>query len=264
MEDQVLFWRDGDAFVGTILIQGGWNPDEANGGAVLALLGHCLEDVPSLTPMTLSRFTADLMRPVPLGRPLHVAQSIIREGKKIQIVEQLLTVDGVVHVRTSALRLRDADLTALPVPASTSDARPAAVMAPPEGSRTFDVDPRDLPGFLRGIDLRRADRPGQSTGCWVRQAVPVVAEEPIRDTSRLVLGFDFSTLIGVDINPEGVTMINPDVSGHVLRRPTGEWTAITGDTRFNPQMGRGVSSATLSDLDGPFAFVTVSQLVQPR
>ncbi|MBV8461690.1 MAG: hypothetical protein JO368_00245 [Acidimicrobiales bacterium] len=59
-------------------------------------------------------------------------------------------------------------------------------------------------------------------------------------------------------------MINPDVSAHVLRPPTGEWIALTGDTRLNPALGRGLSTALLSDTDGVFAVVSMSQLIQPR
>lgn len=86
VEEPALFLRDGDDYVGTILIQGGWDPGQANGAMVLALLGHCLEDVPSLVPMTVSRFTADLQRPVPLGTRLRVERTVLREGKKIQVV----------------------------------------------------------------------------------------------------------------------------------------------------------------------------------
>ena len=77
-------------------------------------------------------------------------------------------------------------------------------------------------------------------------------------------GFDYANLIGMDDHPAAVTMINPDVTAHVLRPPTGEWIAITGDTRFNPTLGRGVSTAELSDADGVFAVASTSQLVQPR
>ncbi|MCD9624518.1 thioesterase family protein [Rhabdothermincola salaria] len=269
MEEPALYLPDGDAFVGTNLIQGGWNPDEANGAAVLALLGHCLEDVPTLVPMTVSRFTADLVRPVPLGRPLRVTTSIRREGKKIQVVELQLLVGEVEHVRATVLRLRDADLTGGRLPASTTDARPADALVPVEavsGPREAHPDgPGYLPGFLQGIDLRRAPTvDGTSFGSWVRLEASVVAGEPIRSTSRLTVGFDFANLIGVNDHVPTVTMINPDVTAHVLRAPVDDWIAVTGDTRFNPAMGRGVSSAALSDSQGVFATASVSQLLQYR
>jgi hypothetical protein len=249
VEERALFVRDGDAFVGTILVQGGWDPDAANGGSVLSLLGHCLEDVPSLVPMTVGRFTADLMRPVPIGRRLHVVPNVLREGKKIQLVELRLLVDDVEHVHATVLRLRDADV------------RPEQAAS----VRDRDTAAR-LPGFLQAVDMRRAATVDGSsaTGCWVRLEVPVVAGAPVRPTSRLTFGFDYANLIGVDDPPPTVTMINPDVTAHVLRAPTGEWIGITGDTRFNAAMGRGVSSATLSDDAGVFAVASLSQLLQPR
>ena len=148
---------EGDTFVGTDLVQGGWDPRHANGGAVLALLGHCLDEVPSLVPMTISRLTVDLVRPVPLGRPLRVSSSVLREGKKIQVVEVRLLVDDVLHVRATALRLRDADLTGAAVPASTTTDRPADALVGPEGSVAFGSEP-GAPGFLRAVDMRRAPR----------------------------------------------------------------------------------------------------------
>jgi hypothetical protein len=264
VEEPALYLSDGDAYVGTHMIQGGWNPDEANGAMVLALLGHCLEDVPSLVPMTVSRLTADLMRPIPLGKRLHVTSSVVREGKKIQVVELLLTVDDVVHVRASVLRLREADLSDVDVPASTSDSRPAdALLRPEESPRYGELSPV-LPGFMHAVDMRRAPTlDGTGFGTWVRLVVPVVAGEPIRPTTKLVVGFDFSNLIGVDGKSDTVTMINPDVTGHVLRPPVGDWIGITGETRFNPAMGRGLSWTTLSDGEGVFAVVSLSQLVQP-
>ena len=265
MEERALYVRDGDAFVGTILIQGGWDPDAANGGMVLALLGHCLEDVPSLVPMTISRFTADLVRPVPLGRRLEVVPTVLREGKKIQVVQLQLLVDGVEHVRASALRLRQADLTGPDVPPSTTSERPADRLAPPDQARNLRREAPHGPGFLGAVDMRRVTTTDDTGhGTWIKLDASVVAGEPVRPTSILTFGFDFSNLIGVVEQPTTVTMINPDVNAHVLRPPTGEWIGIVGDTRFEPAMGRGLSSATLSDDDGVFAVVSLSQLLQRR
>jgi acyl-CoA thioesterase superfamily protein/acyl-Coa thioesterase superfamily protein len=265
VEERALFVHDGDAFVGTILIQGSWDPGAANGGAVLALLGHCLEDVPSLVPMTVSRFTADLVRPVPLGRRLRVVPTVLREGKKIQVVQLQLLVDDIEHVRATVLRLRDADVSGSRVPASTTDDRPADALVRPEQVASVRDRAAKVVGFMRAVDMRTAPTvDGSRFGTWVRLEVPVVAGEPTRPTSRLTVGFDYSNLVGVGEHLGTVTMINPDVTAHVLRAPTSDWIGITGDTWFNPAMGRGVSSATLSDDEGVFAVVSLSQLLQPQ
>lgn len=265
VEERALYLPDGDGYVGTILTQGGWDPDAANGAAVLALLGHCLEDVPTLVPMTISRMTADLQRPVPLGRRLQVVPTVLREGKKIQVVQLQVMVDEVEHVRATALRLREADLSEADVPPSTTAERPADALVGPDDAQTLGDGSWRRPGFLEAIEMRQAaTTDGSGPGCWVRLKVPVIAGEAVRTTSQLTFAFDCANLIGVAGHPMSVTMINPDVTAHVLRPPAGEWVAITGDTRFHPPMGRGISYAQLSDDDGVFAVVSMSQLLQPR
>jgi hypothetical protein len=265
MEEQALFVRDRDTYVGTILTQGGWDRRVANGGTVLALMGQHLDEVPTLVPMTLGRFTADLVRPVPVGQRLRVRSAIVRDGKKIQVVEMLLLSDDVEHARVTALRLRDEQIADEQAPRSTTSERPGDALAPPDQSPSFQGLTADVPGFLRAVDMRRArSADGSRVGSWIRLDVAVVAGEPVSPTARLTYCFDFANLIGLDSHPGAVTMINPDVTAHVLRRPSSEWIAITGDTRFEPSLGRGMSQALLSDDRGVFAAVSLSQLIQPR
>jgi hypothetical protein len=260
VEAPALYLPDSDGFVGTILTQGGWDPGAQNGAVVLALLGHCLEDVPTLTPMGLARLTVDLVRPVPIGPRLVVRPTVVREGKKIQVVVLELLADDVLHARATALRLREEDLgpeaaALLPVPSHTPPALP-----PPEACDRLGTA-SGAPGFLRGVEMRKA-----AEGVWIRLAVPVVAEQPVRATSRLTVGFDFAQLINARVERAmaQMTMINADVTAHVLRPPVGEWIAVTGETNFSPDVGRGVSSAVLSDGTGPFGVASTSQLVQRR
>ncbi len=265
MESGALFVPDGDAFVATELSQGAWDPGDANGGSALALLGHVLDGVPTLVPMTLARLTADLMRPLPLGRPLTVESAVVRQGKKIQLVDLHLLVDGVLHARASALRLRDADLTGrddLPTGAAPATTAP---LVPPYEAVSLRETSVSQAGFIRGVDMRHAPAgDGAEKGVWVRLEVPVVAGEPVRPTARMALAFDYANNVNVSMSPGTATTINPDVSAHVLRQQRGEWVAITGRTEFDAGLGRGVSTAVLSDDDGVFAHVTVCQLVQPR
>jgi hypothetical protein len=266
MEDQALFVRDGDSYVATILTQGGWDPTTSNGGTVLALVGQHLDSVPTLVPMTLSRFTADLVRPVPIGRRLRIRSEVIREGKKIQVVGlHVVDDDDLELARVTALRLRDDGSLDSVVPADTTAHRPADDLVGPEEATSFTALMPEVPGFLRAIDMRRAPtRDGTGLGAWIRLGADVVAGEPTTDTARITYTFDFANLVGLKAFIGEATMINPDVNAHVLRPPTGEWIAITGDTRFDGAIGRGVSDAVLSDDRGVVAVVSTSQLVQRR
>ena len=98
-EAEAFYLPDRGGFVGTVLAQGAWDPRTQTGVAVLALLGHVLEDIPTLAPMTMSRITVDMVRPVPIHRRMVFTPSIVREGKKLQVLDLSLVVDDIEHAR---------------------------------------------------------------------------------------------------------------------------------------------------------------------
>jgi hypothetical protein len=264
-DEQALYVRDGDAFVGTTATAGMWQSNGQIGGALLALLGHVLEDVPTQVPMSLSRLTVDMTRTVPIGERMYVETTVAREGKKIQVTDLVVTTSGTVHAMARALRVRDADLTAVPgMPSSTTDEKPAALLPPPDDLLRTDQVPGVANFFKLGADLRLAAEPvGGRHGLWIRLRVPVVAGEAIRPTSRATLPLDCVNLLGVrDLDPSRVTAINPDVTAHIARGPVDEWVALTGNTWYAHGVGHGVSAALLSDSRGVFGVASTSQLVQ--
>lgn len=265
MEAPTLFVRDGDTFVGTTLTRGPWNPAHANGSSALALLAHCLDDVPTLVPMLLARFTVDLMRPLPVGRPLRVDSRVRREGKKLQIVEMVLLDGDVECVLVTALRLRDQPVgDGQLVPTGSTDGPPPRHFAPPDGSLNLrDLRPEPS-GALLASDICKAPRTDAAgAATWVRMLVPVVAGEPVRTNARMAYAFDFASLVGLEVDITTVSMINPDVSAHVLRPAVGEWISLVGDTRVHAPVGRSMSYAEARDMLGVFAYVSASQIVEP-
>lgn len=262
---KALYQRDEDGFVGTAATEGWWHDGGQSGGAVLALLGHVLEEVPTLTPMSLTRLTADLMRPVPVGERVRVATEVLREGKKIQVVELTLSAGEVTCTRARALRIRNAalDEASGPRPRSTSEIDPAEGLPPPEELRATERIPGVASFLLHGAELLQTHEPvAGAHGLRVRLRIPVVEGEPIRATSRATLPMDCVNLIGLQGPVGSYSMINADVSAHVVRLPRGEWVAMTGHTYFDHAVGRGMSTATMSDRDGVFGTTSTSQVVQ--
>jgi hypothetical protein len=265
-EAEALYVRDGDAFVGTVCTQGAWAHGGQAGSAVLALLGHVLEDVPTLTPMSLTRLTVDIVRPVPVGERLHVGTEIVREGKKIQLVDFLISAGDTVTTRARALRIRDLDVGPLHgMPVSTSNLNPSASVPPPEELSGVEHLTR-VPKFLSlGAELRRSLEPVDGINvAWCRLRVPVVAGEPVRDTSRATFPLDMVNLLGVRLDPRRASSINPDVTGHLCRAPVAEWIALTGDTHYSHGVAHGVSTAVMSDEAGVFGVTSTSQILDPR
>jgi hypothetical protein len=261
---EAMYHRDGVAFVGTGATKGSWYDNAQAGGAVLALLGHLLEDVPTLTPMTLTRLTVDIVRPVPLGERLWIEPTIVREGKRIQLVDVVVRTAEQVTTRARALRGVDNDIRPLGgIPHTSTAVNPSSRLLPPEQHTGVEDLPKVADFLVHGAELRQSPAPIDGMhSVWVRLRVPVVAGEPIRPTSRATVILDMVNLLGTNPSePHQVGIINPDVSGHLTRGPVGEWVAMTGNSYFQHDTGHGISTALISDEAGVFGVTSTSQLL---
>lgn len=251
-----IFHLDGGRFVATSLARGPWDPRACHGGAPAALLAAAVDRIPAPVPMQGVRLTFDLLRPVPVGVPLHLDIEVVREGRRIQLADATLTVaaDGTELVRCRALRVRT---TQLDLP----DDRPAAaapLAATPETlPRLAGVPGLDGDGFWTAVDVRlvsgRLGDPGAGQG-WFRVIAPLTdADTPeapvLTPLARVAATGDFGNGIGAPLPMGPFRYVNPDLTVDVHRLPVDEWVSLEARSVADPG-GVGLTTGTLGDRQG--------------
>jgi hypothetical protein len=249
-----VFEPDGDTLVPTVLARGPWDPDAMHGGPPAAALARAVESVPTVdgVAMAVARLTVDLLRPIPL-QPLRITTAVVRDGRKVQVVEAAVTVaaGGLEVARGRAVRIRSA-----PVPLPYEDPLRGPLLvaepAPPpvDGlERSGPILETDEAFHRDAIDLRFVegawDAPGPVT-FWGRLLVPLVDGEeptPLQRTAALSdMGNGVSGVVGFDTH----LFINPELSVHLWRYPAGDWIGF----RSRSDLGRhgvGLAESAIYD-----------------
>ena len=257
-----LYAVDGDRFVPGTHTRGPWDPRHQHGGAPAALLARAVEQVETAGPMQVARLTYELLRPVPI-EPLQLSTSVIRPGKKVQLVQASLHHDDVEVVRLTALRIRVADL---PVPEGLLDPPPAPG---PEAGRETHFPGRtgeEVSFFGSAIEARAVqggfDAPGPAV-VWFRLRVPVVAGEEPSPLVRVAAASDFGNGISWVLPPDRFVFINPELTVHLSRPPDGEWVCLQSTTVPGPS-GVGLAESALYDQRGRIGRAVQALLLDAR
>jgi hypothetical protein len=247
-EASALYVSDGDhRFAPTALTQGPWDPRAQHGGPPAALCVRAVEACDSAAPMQLARITIELFRPVPIA-PLDVETRIVRDGKRLQIIDVALRADGVEVTVARALRVR-ADASIGIGPLATNDLFDPPPPGPEEGWRFGDRGEK-VSGFYHAVEHRRFEKqPGERRHAWMRLLVPVVAGEEPSPAQRLAAVADAGSGISVPADFREVLQINAELTVHLLRPPAGEWIGLSARTILGGN-GIGQSDTVLFDRDG--------------
>ncbi|MGD2101939.1 MAG: thioesterase family protein [Acidimicrobiia bacterium] len=232
----------------------GWYDEGQHGGALAALVaGHVEEQVRTLAPMQVSRLTVEISRVVPLV-PLRIETEVVREGKRIQIVQAHVYDPFDVLLSTAVVqRLRVADL---PLPADASPP-PLELTAPEqielreteawgvgeEGKRMFHRGAIEIKEIYGGFDIKG---PG---AVWSRLTMPIVAGTETTPLQRVVSIADFPNGVSRALDFRQWVFMNPDLTIHLSRYPEGEWIALDARSAYG-HLGRGVATGTLWDTTG--------------
>jgi hypothetical protein len=261
MTDTCFFVTDGTDYVPTRLAQGPWGPS-LSGNYIGGLLGRAVEDGvddPDLLP---ARLTVDLLRPVAL-EPLQVRWSVVREGRRLKLVDAEMTQHDVMVARASALFLRRGEH-----PAATVWTAPVVMPAiPPEP----DVHPDDIPMLLHaygrdpvvgapGVGVHEWRHDGQKFA-WLRETKSLVDDEPLSPFARAVMAADVTSSL-THWGTEGLHFINADYTVTLSRLPEGVYIGLAALTHYG-DAGVATGVATLFDERGPIGSGVALALANP-
>lgn len=240
---------DPSVYESTDLANAGWYDEGQHGGALAALVAGHVDSIPTLTPMQVTRFTLEIFRVVPLV-PLHIETSIVREGKRIQVIEARIISDGVELSRAHIQRLRLAEVG---LPATVEEA-PTTLPLPadlePLDTSNWGHGPPDKMMFHRhAIEVREAvggfDIPGPGS-VWIRLVDQIIGGRANTPLQRMLAVSDFCNGVSrFDTGPDWLFM-NPDLSVNINRLPRGEWVGLDAVSNYS-EIGRGMASGTLWD-----------------
>jgi len=244
-----LFVPEGDTYLPTDATLGPWGPQLLHGGPVSALCTTLMEDEGGDGFSTV-RFSGDFVRPL-AQQPLTFASRVVREGRRLQLVEGELDAAGKLVARCSLLRLR-------PLPIELpADAVAAALAPPPDLPEHFhrDAGNPSFPGtfFLgTGIELHTRQPGGFRDGeGWFRLLLPVLPgrDEPSPMT-RAVAAADFGNGIsGFGEWPATIAFPNGDLVVHLARPVEGEWVRLASTSTWTAD-GIGLATGRLWDHRG--------------
>jgi len=184
-----------------------------------------------------------------------VATSVERPGRRVSLVAALLLDDGVEVARIRSLRMRSEEI-AIPVDGSVDGT--ADRLEPGPDDATIEVlsaggTTESIVSFARdGCEHRFVRGTSTAPGAadvWMRLRVPVVAGEVPTGAQRAAAMADFGNGVSRLVDFEQFLFINPDLTVHLLRPPSGEWIGLRAVSFYGPQ-GAGMADAAIYDGQG--------------
>ena len=252
MTDAAFFRREGDLFLPQPIARGPWDPQSLNGRVVAGLLGAVVEHRQGEPGWLPARMTVDLYR-LPGFDPIAVETRLVREGRRIRVVEATFLSSGTDMARATCQLLRQAENA------------PGEVWKRPG----WDVPLPDAVATAEGPFRMWEFRPiagafgevGQRRG-WMRELRPMVEGWTLTPFARVAAACDFASPFSHS-GSEGLGYINTDVTLALHRLPAGEWIGFEGDYH-DADAGVAVGQCRLYDETGPIGLATCLALAQKQ
>lgn len=246
--------RSGSAFVPTPSAVGPWGPDTVSGLVISGLVGYGAEQAAGDADFVGTRLTVDMVRMAVNGE-LHVEAEVLREGRRLRMVDVTITQAGrnVAHGRAIFTRRGEAPTGKV----WTSD----LTMPPPP-------DPEQTPAFgprpYAGPDAEPADSfdawrdPSRAKYVWYDCDAQLVEGESTSPFVRAASVADVANPL-TNWGSDGLQFVNSDVTMLLSRLPQGTMLGLAARDRQEAD-GVAVGSAVMFDTEGPVGVTTVAAL----
>lgn len=229
-----------------------WTRKHTNGTSVGGLLTREIERAPMEAPMWLARVTIELSRAVPLA-PTQARARIVREGKRQQLVEAELLVEGVAYAKALGLRVCAGE-------GPYEAPEPHGLPGPEEAPRVpvTSVLGEGHPMQTRRVRGERGAGPG---AYWTWFNADLVEGEAASASVRAVMSCDPAAGVASGASRDW-SYPNIDLSVYFARPPSGGWILTEADAdQFGE--GYGLISSVLSDQTGRFGYAHQTLLYSP-
>lgn len=242
-----FFIREGNRYVPTGLGPSFWDPARQGGAQICGLAAQLLGAIPVPVPMQPVRLTLDIYGAVPMA-PLTARTRMLREGKRIQLVELELDAEGRTWVRATLLRVRmegdEAQLEPLthPFPEEAKGVR--RVLA--ESIRIAGSETEPGPGAV-----------------WMRVITPMIVGEPINSLACVAAAADWGTTVSPPALLKHWTYASLDLSIHLSRMPRSDWMVLEGGSQVAGN-GTGIVTLRMGDEVGMFGTAHQSVFLNQR
>lgn len=250
---------DDNTFVATDFSRGPWDPTACHGGPVAALIVRAVEQLDSSQPTWhIARMSLELTRPVPVEVPLTVTATLERPGKRVSVVDAVLTAGDDVVSRMSVQRVRIADIELpdeIPIGGPPPLAHPDTARPQNFISRfgsdviAFHSDSCEHRYIEGGASSAGTVAPQGPVALWCRLAVPLLSTEEPTGVQRVAAAADFGSGVSAGLPYDDYVFINPDLSIHLARPPVGDWVGMRCESHY-AGTGTGFADTALYDLDG--------------
>jgi hypothetical protein len=256
-----FYETDGEVYVATELTRGPWDPGAQHAGPPSALLARAFELMPESERFQIGRISFEILRPIPIAT-VRIKTQVLRPGRRVQLVEAELSVDGQVLVRATAWRL---EVVSLELPAGAMDPTPPP--PPPEQGAAAEFFPTEQEhGYHSAMDVRFVKggflEPGPATA-WLRMRKPLVGGEEPTPLQRVLVAADVGNGISAEFDYHRFVFINVELTVHLERMPTGEWIGVDAVTVAQPT-GVATAESVLFDREGRIGRAAQALVVSAR